>query len=91
MSFFLFLIKTTYSDTHIRLCGRVSDKNIFLRPISGNKATFFWLKVEFGRVILSKISTSRGELWNHLSTELPEFAQKAETEIIPSYFAIPSR
>ena len=27
--------------THNRLCGRVSDKNIFTRPISENKTTFF--------------------------------------------------
>ena len=26
---------------HIRLCGRVSDKKIFTRPISGNQNTFF--------------------------------------------------
>ena len=26
---------------HIRLCGWVSDKNIFTRPICGNKTTFF--------------------------------------------------
>ena len=26
---------------HIRLCRRVSDKNFFTRPISGNKTTFF--------------------------------------------------
>ena len=27
---------------HIRLCGRVSDKKVFTRPISGNKITFFF-------------------------------------------------
>ena len=29
---------------HIQLCGRVTDKKIFSRPISGNKTSFFWPK-----------------------------------------------
>ena len=33
-----------YTLIHIRLCGRLSDKKIFIRPISGNKiASFFGL------------------------------------------------
>ena len=33
---------TRYILKHSRLCGRVSDRNFFTRPISGNKAKFFW-------------------------------------------------
>ena len=36
-----------YILLHIRLCGRVSDKEIFTRPISGNKITFFGLRSSF--------------------------------------------
>ena len=39
--FVCFLKLKIYILIHIRLCGRVSDKKIFTRPISGNKATFF--------------------------------------------------
>ena len=41
--FFCFIFKSKiYILIHIRLCGRVSDKKIFTRPISGNKINFFW-------------------------------------------------
>ena len=33
-----------YILIHIQLCGRVTDKKIFSRPISGNKTSFFWPK-----------------------------------------------
>ena len=40
--FILFETKSIYSILiHIRLCCRVSDKNFFTRPISGNKTTSF--------------------------------------------------
>ena len=57
-SFLLYLfvcfleIKNIYSE-HIRLCGRVSDKTIFTRPISGNHTTFFGLNTvpfKFSRI-----------------------------------------
>ena len=35
--------KKMYILIHIWLCGRVSDKIFFTRPISGNKTTFFGL------------------------------------------------
>ena len=39
---------------HIRLCGRVSDKKIFTRPIYANKTTFFLaLSVIFQRKMKS--------------------------------------
>ena len=34
-----------YNLIHIRLSGRVSDKKIVTRLISGNKITFFWKNV----------------------------------------------
>ena len=37
-----FLKLKIYILMHIQLCGWVSDKNIFTRPICGNKTTFFW-------------------------------------------------
>ena len=44
--FFVFFWKIRiyfeYILIHIRLWGLVSDKNIFTRPISGNKTTFFF-------------------------------------------------
>ena len=36
-----------YMLLQIRLCGQVIDKKFFIRPISGNKTTFFWPKVKF--------------------------------------------
>ena len=39
--FVVFFKLKLYILIHIRLSGRVSDKIIFIRPISGNKATFF--------------------------------------------------
>ena len=42
----LFLNLKIYILIHIWLCGRVSDKKIFTRPISGNKTTFFGLKFD---------------------------------------------
>ena len=45
--FFFKLMKLKkYILIQIRLCGRVSDKKIFTRPISGNKTTFFGLSYE---------------------------------------------
>ena len=42
--FSLFFLKSKiYIMIHIRLCGRVSARKIFTRPISGNKTTFFGL------------------------------------------------
>ena len=38
----VFINKNIYCDTH-RLCGRVTDKKFFTRPISENKITFFFL------------------------------------------------
>ena len=40
-SFVCFLKLKIYILIHVGLCGRVSDKNFFTRPISGNKTTFF--------------------------------------------------
>ena len=41
--FFVFFFKLKiYNPIHIGLCGRVSDKNLFTRPFSGNKTTFFF-------------------------------------------------
>ena len=37
----VFINKNIYCDTH-RLCGRVTDKKFFTRPISQNKITFFF-------------------------------------------------
>ena len=31
-----------YIPIYIRLCGWVSDKNFFTRPVSGKKTPFFW-------------------------------------------------
>ena len=43
-----FEIKNVYSDTHSTICGRVSDKKNFTRPIFGNKTTFcFGLNYSF--------------------------------------------
>ena len=41
---FVFLKLKIYILIQIRLCGRVSDKTFFTRPISGNNTTFFWPK-----------------------------------------------
>ena len=30
----------------MRLCGRVNNEKTFTRPISGNKTTFFWPKIQ---------------------------------------------
>ena len=50
----LFLKLKICSLIHIRLCGRVSDKKIFTRPISANKTTFFLaLSVIFQRKMKS--------------------------------------
>ena len=45
--FVCFLKLKIYILIHIRLCGRVSDKKIFIRLISGNKTTFFDLIKNF--------------------------------------------
>ena len=47
--FFFFKLKI-YILIHIRLCGWVSDKKNFTRPISGNKTTFFWPDVEIDKI-----------------------------------------
>ena len=39
--FICFLKLKVYILIHIRLCGRVNDKKIFTRLISGHKATFW--------------------------------------------------
>ena len=40
---FFCLKQKIYILIHIWLCGRVSDEEIFTRPISGNKTTIFFL------------------------------------------------
>ena len=40
--FVCFLKLNLYILIQIRLYGRVSDKNFFTQPISGNKTTYFW-------------------------------------------------
>ena len=37
-----FLKLKIYIPIHVRLSGRVNDKNLFTRSISGNKTTFFF-------------------------------------------------
>ena len=39
---------------HIRLCGRVSDKKIFTRPISRNKTTFYLALLRISANILNE-------------------------------------
>ena len=39
--FFFCLKQKIFILIHMRLCGRVSDENFFIWPISGNKTTFF--------------------------------------------------
>ena len=43
--FVCFLKLKIYILIHIRLCGRVSNKKIFTRPICRNKTTFFGLSI----------------------------------------------
>ena len=50
-----FLKWKMYILIHIRLCGWVSDKNIFTRPISENKTLFFWPDVKKPEMRSSKI------------------------------------
>ena len=52
-----------------RLCGRVSDKNFFTWPISGNKATFF------GLVTLSS-------KWIGLNESIPCFLPAGRSQVI---------
>ena len=52
--FSLFLKLKIYILRHIRLCGRVSERKVFTRPISGNKATFFGLNKEVCTIFCQK-------------------------------------
>ena len=50
---FVFLKLKIYILIHIRVCGRVSDKTVFTRPISGSHTTFFGLNTvpfKFSRI-----------------------------------------
>ena len=48
--FLFFFTLKIYILIHIRLCGSVSDKKNFTRPISGNKTTFFWTDVKIDKI-----------------------------------------
>ena len=70
---FVFLKLKIFILIHVRLCGPVSDKEIFIQPISGNKATFIFglsylvfIKTFFGQA--TALSTSQ----QILSTKLFE-------------------
>ena len=45
--FLFFVLNQRYTLIHIRLCGRVRDNFFFIRPISGNKTTFFYVSNRF--------------------------------------------
>ena len=44
---------------HIRLCGRVSDKKIFTRPISRNKTTFYLALLRISANILNECTKKK--------------------------------
>ena len=54
ISFFTSFLNLKIYILHIRLCGRVSDKNFFTRPISGNKTIFLALLNVFHNLIPKK-------------------------------------
>ena len=59
--FFVCLKQKIFILIHIRLCGRVSDEKIFNRPISENKAIFFFgLSLNQGSVYKHQLLSSTG-------------------------------
>ena len=59
--FFVCLKQKIFILIHIRLCGRVSDEKILNRPISGNKAIFFFgLSLNQGSVYKHQLLSSTG-------------------------------
>ena len=59
--FFVCLKQKIFILIHIGLCGRVCDKKIFNRPISGNEATFFFgLSLNQGSVYKHQLLSSTG-------------------------------
>ena len=64
-----FETKNIFSYT-FDLCGRVGDKKIFIRPISGNKTTFFDLRLSVNvfREFLKKegLCFSGEKIWDNL-------------------------
>ena len=68
---------------HIRLCGRVSDKKVFTRLISGNKITFFFDLNNRGCLHCATLKALHGfiEKRAHKASDMQIFLQKDQHDI----------